>query len=272
MTSQPAAPEHDAGIEIIQIRYGERRVSRSTVFLDYESYGLPDSELLMDYNFWVLRDGATVILLDTGYNITAHDWLGEVSVEPVPQGLALVGIEPADVSMVITSHFHYDHIGFLHLFSDAEIVAGADEHAYWLGKLERGELENEYTLPEYLEPVKKAEREGRLRLISGATVLHPGVTVHQVGGHCPGQLVTVVESRSGDRILAVDAAHFYEQIEHGWPFFAYTDLADMRQAFAFMNELAARTGAIIVPGHDGRVRERFPALPGPAARIATVLG
>lgn len=32
------------------------------------------------------------------------------------------------------------------------------------------------------------------------------------------------------------------------------------------------TGAEVVPGHDGRVRDRHPALAGPASHIATVLG
>jgi hypothetical protein len=46
----------------------------------------------------------------------------------------------------------------------------------------------------------------------------------------------------------------------------------MRAALSFINKLAAETGATVVPGHDGRVRDRFPAVEGEAARIATVLG
>ncbi|BEP16406.1 N-acyl homoserine lactonase family protein [Acidothermaceae bacterium B102] len=258
-----------AGLEVIQVKYGERVVTRSSVFNDYEQYGLPDGNLDMDYNFWVIRDGSRIMLLDTGYDIPARDWLGEISVTPTPEGLELLGIDPAEVTMVVTSHFHYDHIGYLQLFTNAQIVSGQKEYDYWFGKWEAGALEGEFTTVDNLQPVKKALEDGRLRLISAATQVYPGITVYPVGGHCPGELVTRITARTGQFIMAVDAAHFYEQIEHEWPFFAFTDLHEMQEALAFMNALAKETGATIIPGHDARVRDKYPALAGPAGRIAT---
>jgi glyoxylase-like metal-dependent hydrolase (beta-lactamase superfamily II) len=260
-------------IEVIQVKYGERLTRRSVVLHDYASYGLPDASLGMDYNFWVLRAAGAVILLDTGYDIGARDWLGEIPVMDTPEGLALLGINPADVSMVITSHFHYDHIGYLSLFDNAQVVSGAAEHRYWFGKWASNQLEGEFATAEHLSAVRKAEKEGRLRLVSASSEeVIPGITVYPVGGHCPGELLTLVRSRSGPRILAADAAHFYEQVENEWPFFAFTDLAEMRAALSFMNQLAAESDAVIIPGHDARVRDRYPALGGPAGAIATVLG
>lgn len=261
-----------SGVEIIQVRYGQRVTSRSVVLHDYASYGLPDEDLRMDYNFWVLRADGETMLLDTGYDIAGRDWLGERPVIAPPEALRLLDIDPLDVSTVITSHFHYDHIGYLGLFRNAQVVAGAEDHAYWFGKWERGELEGEFATKEHMAAVRLAEQEGRLRLVSGETEVRPGVTVRQVGGHSPGEVLTVVESRSGPVILAADAAHFYEQIEHEWPFFAFTDLSEMRAALSLINRLAAERGATVIPGHDARVRDRFPALDGPAAAYATVLG
>jgi hypothetical protein len=45
----------------------------------------------------------------------------------------------------------------------------------------------------------------------------------------------------------------------------------MKKGLAFINRLAAETGATVIPGHDARVRSRFPAAPGAAADVATVL-
>ena len=106
------------------VRYGERVVHKSDVFHDYAQYGLPDGDLHMDYNFWVIRAGDAVVLMDTGYDIAARDWLGEISVMPTPDALKTIGIDPLDVAMVITSHFHYDHIGYLSLFERAQVVSG----------------------------------------------------------------------------------------------------------------------------------------------------
>ncbi len=253
------------------VKYGERVVHKKDVFHDYGQYGLPDGDLDMDYNFWVIRAGGSVILMDTGYDIAARDWLGEISVMPTPDGLKMIGLDPLHVDMVITSHFHYDHIGYLGLFERAQVISGQKEYEYWFSKRRANALEGEFTTEENLLPVERAHNEGRLRLISEETEVFPGVTVFQVGGHCPGETIALVDTVKGPLILASDAAHFYEQLEHGWPFFAFTNLEEMRSALRFMHTLAEERGATIIPGHDGRTRAKFPAAPGAAAAIATVL-
>ena len=253
------------------VKYGERVVRKSDVFHDYAQYGLPDGNLDMDYNFWVIKAGGSVILMDTGYDIAARDWLGEISVMPTPDGLTTIGLEPGEIDMVITSHFHYDHIGYLGLFDKAQVVSGQKEYDYWFAKRDGNALAGEFTTEENLLPIEKAEKEGRLRLIAQETEVFPGITVYQVGGHCPGETIALVETETEPLILASDAAHFYEQLEHGWPFFAFTDLDEMRSALRFMSDLAEQSGATIIPGHDGRTRQRFPAAPGAAGAIGTVL-
>ncbi len=253
------------------VKYGERVVKKSAVFHDYAQYGLPDGDLDMDYNFWLIRSADDVLLMDTGYDIAARDWLGEISVLPTPDGLKLVGVDPLDVKMVVASHFHYDHIGYLGLFEHAEVVAGQREYDYWFGKRDAHTLDGEFTTEQNLVAVEKAKNDGRLRLISEETEVYPGITVYQVGGHCPGETIAKIETKGGPLILASDAAHFYEQLEHGWPFFAFTDLDEMRKALQFIGELAEKAGATVIPGHDARTRQRFPAVPGEPGSVATVL-
>lgn len=253
------------------VKYGERIVRKKDVFWNYEQYGVPDGPLDMDYNFWVIRSGDSTVLMDTGYDISLRDWLGEISVTPTPVGLKLVGVDPLEVDMVITSHFHYDHIGYLGLFEHAQVVSGQREYDYWFAKRDANELEGEFIVEENLAPVERAQREGRLRLINEPAEVFPGITVYQVGGHCPGEVISKVETRGAPLILASDAAHFYEQLENQWPFFAFTSLDEMREGLAFLLRLAEETGATIVPGHDGRTRGRFPKAPGAAGTIATIL-
>jgi glyoxylase-like metal-dependent hydrolase (beta-lactamase superfamily II) len=134
VTVSESAP---ADLSVWEVKYGERVVKKSDVLNDYAQYGLPDGDLDMNYNFWVIRSGDSIVLLDTGYDIPKHDWLGEILVTPTPVGLQLVGIDPADVDLVITSHFHYDHIGYLGLFVNAQVVSGQAEYDYWFANSPR---------------------------------------------------------------------------------------------------------------------------------------
>jgi hypothetical protein len=82
--------------------------------------------------------------------------------------------------------------------------------------------------------------------------------------------VVKVETRQGLVVLAIDAAHFYANLEHDAPFAVMHDLAGMYGAFDRLHDLAGSDG-VIVPGHDPEVLKRFPAvdgLEGIAVRIA----
>ena len=68
----------------------------------------------------------------------------------------------------------------------------------------------------------------------------------------------------GERVTRKSVVlHDYEQ--YGQPD------GDLQMDYNFW-VLAAETGAEVIPGHDGRVRDKHPALSGPASHIATVLG
>jgi glyoxylase-like metal-dependent hydrolase (beta-lactamase superfamily II) len=258
--------------QVLSVKYAHRQVRRSEVFHEYDSYGVPDETLDMDYNFWVIRDADGITLVDTGYDVPARDWLGEIPVTPTPECLRLLDIAPESVTRVVTSHFHYDHIGFLGLFGNAEVVSGGAEYDYWFDKRAAGALAGEFTTEEDLAVVATAEKDGRLRLVRDSQRVSDSIAVRPVGGHCPGELLVGVRAAGQPLLLASDAAHFYEQIEHEWPFFAFTDLGEMRRALSLINQLAREFGATVVPGHDARTRDRFPALPGPACDVAVVLG
>ncbi len=259
-------------LSVLQVKYGDRVTRKSIVFHGFAESGEPDADQPMDYSFWVARTENAVVLIDTGYDISRHDWLGEISRTPTPEGLRLLGIDPADVELVIATHFHYDHVGYIDHFPTATIVASRTEYDYWVAKYAENGLVGEFATPADVTAIIRAGDENRLRLVEGETEVFPGIIVYPVGGHCPGQLLTYVESKSGPIILASDAIHLGEQVERGWPFFAHTDLHEMAEGIAFAKELSAATGAPIIPGHDPSVRTDYPAVDGPASAIATRLG
>lgn len=89
----------------------------------------------------------------------------------------------------------------------------------------------------------------------------PGVTVHHLGGHTADLQVMRVPTARGHVVLAADASHFYGNVERDRPYSIMHELPAMYDAFDRLGELADAPG-LVVPGHDPRVLDRFPAVPG----------
>jgi len=54
--------------EVLAVRYGTRQASAAEVFLNYHAYREPDRPLGMDYFFWVARNPARTVVIDTGFS------------------------------------------------------------------------------------------------------------------------------------------------------------------------------------------------------------
>jgi glyoxylase-like metal-dependent hydrolase (beta-lactamase superfamily II) len=248
----------DGGYEVLAVRYGSRRARKSELFHRFELYGEADAEIEMAYYFWVLRAGGRVVLVDTGFDPAVAARRGrECEVAPL-EALAALGVAPADVSTVIVTHCHYDHIGNLDAFGDAELVVARRELEFWAGPHARREQFAAHVESDEIDRLLIARDEGRLRLIEGCEEVLPGVSVAEVGGHSPGQLVTVVAGEGGRVVLASDAVHFYEELVLERPFAVVADLGGMYEAYERVGELARAPRTAVVAGHDPSVMERFP--------------
>ena len=258
--------------EVIAVRYGTLTARKSQLYHRYEAYGEADAEVEMAYYFWILRAGAETILVDTGFDPVVGARRGRTCLCPPLDALSLVGVERESVSAVIVTHLHYDHIGNLDAFPHAELVVPRREFEFWTGPAAaRFHFASHVEAPE-VALLAEARRAGRVRLTDGVEEIFEGITARSVGGHSPGQQVTVVSALAGDVVLASDAVHFYEEFELDRPFGVIADLEQMYAAYDLLRELVAAEGAVLVPGHDPAVLSRFPALDlqtdGIAARVA----
>ncbi|MBN3266470.1 hypothetical protein CUR95_03715 [Bordetella bronchiseptica] len=83
-----------------------------------------DAESDLDYYVWALRRGDEVYVVDTGFAEDAARQRGRELLMRPAQGLALIGIDAAQVRDVILTHLHYDHAGTLGDFPAAIPRAG----------------------------------------------------------------------------------------------------------------------------------------------------
>jgi glyoxylase-like metal-dependent hydrolase (beta-lactamase superfamily II) len=109
--------------------------------------------------------------------------------------------------------------------------------------------------------------DGRLGLVDGDDrEILPGVRVYTGGRHTFASQYAGVRTRAGTVVLASDNAYLFENLERGVAIGQTLDRAANVAAQARMLKLAARP-ALVVPGHDPAVFERFPLVKPGVARI-----
>jgi glyoxylase-like metal-dependent hydrolase (beta-lactamase superfamily II) len=260
-----------SGYDIHAVRYATLRSRRGELFYRHSSYAEPDAESEMAYYFWVLRRDDETILVDTGFSPEVGERRGRTCLVPPVEALHRLGVEPESVSTVIVTHFHYDHVGNLDAFPQAQLIVPAAELEFWTGPMAARFQFGSHVEPAEIAYIEQAKREGRVQTTDGTEEILDGVTAIQVGGHSPGQQVTVVEGTSGQVVLASDAVHFYEELEQERPFAVIHDLERMYAAYDLLKEYT-RAGATVVPGHDPDVVHRFSEAAGDSGRTVVQVG
>ena len=247
-----------SGWNVIAVRYATLETTRSDAYYRYQAYGEPDGPQILDYYFWILRRGDETLLVDTGFDPDAGRRRGRTCVIEPATAMAALGVGPDTVSRVVLTHLHYDHIGNLDRFPDAELLVPARELDFWLGPLARRAQFAHAVEAAELGHVLAAVDAGRVRRLEGGEEIADGVHALHLGGHSPGQMALAIFGTRDGVVLASDAVHFYEELERDRPFGVMADLAEMYEAYDDLREVAG--GGHIVPGHDPAVMERYPAI------------
>ncbi|MEY8037783.1 N-acyl homoserine lactonase family protein [Saccharopolyspora cebuensis] len=257
--------------EVTIVRCGTREVTRGEVFLNHHLYGEPDGPFTVDYFFWVVRGGERTILVDTGFDAAVAAARGRTALVDPVAALRELGIDPAGRHDVIVTHAHWDHIGNLPALSGSRILMSRNEYRFWNSAMARRPLFAHFAEESEIAHLAEARRAGRLEFVPSGYSPTPGVTVLEVGGHTPGQLVVLVDTAEGTVLLASDAVHFHEELERDMPFLAVSDLPGTYAGYDTVRELLGQRARHLVTGHDPTTLERFGALPellgGNAARI-----
>lgn len=215
----------------------------------------------IDYYTWVVVREGVPYVFDAGFTPEEAERRGARHYLATPlELLGVLGFSPEDVPVLVLSHLHYDHTGFLGAYPNARIYVQASELDFWEGPYSSRGAYVHLRPDQDLGELRALVDAGRVELLTGDKEVARGITVHLVGGHTVGTQVMRVETPEGPVVLASDASHFYANVEDDRPYGAVHQLDLMYAAFDTLYELAGDRG-VIVPGHDPRVPERHDPLP-----------
>ena len=180
--------------------------------------------LVMSLGSLLIESHGTRILVDLGWGPTTEyipsrppaGARGKISGGQLLGNLAGRGLGPADIDMVVFSHLHADHIGWLATetasgprltFPRAEHRLAEAEWAYWSDPA-RGYRWGWPT------PVQLALLGAHTTTLDDRAVLAPGVSVMLTPGHTPGHASFVVSSGTERAVILGDTIHCPVEISH----------------------------------------------------------
>jgi glyoxylase-like metal-dependent hydrolase (beta-lactamase superfamily II) len=141
----------------------------------------------------LVNTGADLVLFDTG-----------LAADATLAALSAAGVTPDQVTLVVLTHMHGDHIGGLMAadgvtptFANARYVTGSAEYDHWAGAANEGFDKNVRPLTEKITFVD-----------DGASPVS-GITGMAAFGHSPGHMVYQVESDGQRLMITADTANHY---------------------------------------------------------------
>ena len=242
--------------DVYALRYARSTAPKAQRFHRYTE---PDGQDPMgtDFYFWLVRDYHHTVLVDCGFDGSQTSFPGyRHDTDPV-ELLARLDVTPEQVDHVVLTHMHFDHIGNIGLFPNATFSIARAEYEFWTGPHSREPHIGVGGLPHEIAAVTRLVEEERVQFVDKAVAILPGIEARVVGGHTPGQIITEVTAATGQVVLASDASHYYEAMEHDRPFWLFVDLEGMFRTYEMLRELAARPDTTVVPGHDPAVMDRY---------------
>ena len=156
------------------------------------------------------------ILVDAGMGTSAGPTLGWL-----PNSLAMAGLDPADIDLILLTHLHPDHcFGLVNddgsaRFPHARLAVHSDEYDFWFQP--EGEAHAPDSLKPYFEPVRASVEpyRDRIRFFRDRDVA-PGVMAVPLPGHTPGHSGFKVSSSGQEIFIWADIVHM-PAIQPAWP-------------------------------------------------------
>jgi glyoxylase-like metal-dependent hydrolase (beta-lactamase superfamily II) len=193
---------------------GQFTVDQTKVFVPFDASldelnQRPAGSLLVEIQPFVVITSSDVILLDAGLGYRVGEEL------QIYRQLNAAGIRPEQITKVILSHLHKDHMGGI-AYEDAtgQWQASFPQATYYVQKTEFDyalSMTSTSYLPSLLRWLLSYEK---LMLLDGATTIGPTIRCEPSGGHCPFHQVVWISENDQIVFYGGDEAPQLQQMKH----------------------------------------------------------
>lgn len=226
----------------------------------------PDKDSVkIDFSIWLIKgDNGKNVLVDAGFRNDieeAKDFEVANYIRP-DSALAKLGLKPADITDIILSHPHWDHIDGVGLFPNAHIWIQKDDFHYYTGEAWRNDSSSGGFDKRDVRMMMELNMAGKVTLVDGDDKeIIPGIKVYTGSRHTFNSQFVVVKAGPNNIVLASDNIWIYYSLDHMVPASAggTLDPAGYVRSMQRMKTLAT-SPKYIIPGHDAKVFTLFPVV------------
>ena len=195
--------------------------SKNQPWVDLISGMYEDGGVDLPFSFILAQSGGRNVLIDTGFMQDEHssgfsrkfsipDWISPVRM------LNAIDIAPEAITDIILTHAHFDHMGSVAQFPNAQIYIQKSELLSWHEAMALPRQFGYLTAiidPDNLRTAFDASVEHRLTLIDGdRDNVFPGLHVRLGSGHTIGQQFVILETSRGRLVVSGDCVYSSRQL------------------------------------------------------------
>jgi glyoxylase-like metal-dependent hydrolase (beta-lactamase superfamily II) len=211
---------------------------------------------------WLLKgSNGRRVLVDSGfYRQTLVDQWKVQSFRSPADAVLAAGVRPEEITDIVISHAHWDHVGGVDLFPKATVWIQRDEYAYYTGAAWHARTTHGGVDEEDMLALLRINLQGRLRFVEGDDQEPiPGIRCYTGGRHTWASQYVAVRTAGGTAVFTSDNVYLYENLDKRVPIAQTLDAASNLSAQDRIRGLASAP-SLIIPGHDPAVFDRYPRL------------
>ncbi|MFO0992065.1 MAG: N-acyl homoserine lactonase family protein [Hyphomicrobiales bacterium] len=195
--------------------------SHQQPWVDLVSGMFEDGRVDLPFSFMLAKRGDRNVLIDVGFMQDEHssgfsrkfgipNWISPVRM------LSEIGVAAEAVTDIVITHAHFDHMGSIAEFPNAQIIIQKSELLSWYEAIALPPRFGYLTAiidPDNLRTALEASIEHRVTLVEGDkdNVL-PGIHVRLGSGHTLGQQFVIVETARGRLVVSGDCVYSRQQL------------------------------------------------------------